>query len=302
MHDPAEPMPLVGRSLVLDIDRRGELVVAVGERGHVLVSADGGETFEQGPSPVRSALTAVALGEDAALAVGHDGVVLRSEDPETGWEVVFSAPDEQRPLLDVSWLDGESAIAVGAYGWILRSDDGGRSWMDDSIDPGEPHVNMIARGDDGLLMAAAEFGLAFRSEDRGRTFELIELPYQGSLFGTLFADGAWLVFGLRGRVFWSDDRGDGWEAVRTGTDASLLAGTVTAGDVVLGGLAGTLLVSGDGGRSFTVVQDSERRGISAMVELEGGTLLLAGEGGLRRMSDVHDARTMVDVTTADGGS
>ncbi|HEX6142591.1 MAG TPA: hypothetical protein VFZ01_07740 [Geminicoccaceae bacterium] len=294
VEQPSEVVPLAIRSLLLDVARSDQTVIAVGERGHILVSSDGGTSFQQVISPVRSTLTALAFDDaGAAYAVGHDGVILKSGDSGRSWSLVFSAPDEERPLLDVLPLDHDEIVAVGAYGWLLRSRDGGTSWSDDLIDPEEPHLNAVAQGADGVLLVAAEFGLAFRSGDGGRTFERLELPYDGSFFGVLPVGQSWLVFGLRGHIFLSgDDRGE-WEPVEGGTEASLLAGLqLDDGRTVLAGLGGTLLVSGDRGRSFEVVQDPDRLGISGLAEVDDGALLLAGEGGLRRMDDVLDAATI----------
>ncbi|HEY5719786.1 MAG TPA: hypothetical protein VIW02_05345, partial [Gammaproteobacteria bacterium] len=55
----AEPMPLASRSLLLDADRAGERIVAVGERGHLLVSGDEGQSWSQRRVPTVAMLTAV---------------------------------------------------------------------------------------------------------------------------------------------------------------------------------------------------------------------------------------------------
>ena len=56
----AEVMPLAEHSLLLDLARSGERLVAVGERGHVLMSSDGKTWTQSANVPVRSALTAVS--------------------------------------------------------------------------------------------------------------------------------------------------------------------------------------------------------------------------------------------------
>ena len=56
-------------------------LVAVGDRGHVLVSADQGATWEQILVPTRAMLTAVAFADAKnGTAVGHDGVILATND------------------------------------------------------------------------------------------------------------------------------------------------------------------------------------------------------------------------------
>src|SRR5262245_5090243 len=57
---PAEQAPLAATSLLLDLAVAGDRYVAVGERGHVLLSDDHGATWRQAKSvPTRVMLTAV---------------------------------------------------------------------------------------------------------------------------------------------------------------------------------------------------------------------------------------------------
>jgi photosystem II stability/assembly factor-like uncharacterized protein len=59
---PALPSPRAWKSLLLDAERAGARVVAVGERGHVVLSDDGGRSWRQARSvPVRVTLTGVCF-------------------------------------------------------------------------------------------------------------------------------------------------------------------------------------------------------------------------------------------------
>ena len=90
--------PLAAHSLLLDIARAGDRLVAVGERGHVLLSDDDGETWKQVQVPTRTMLTAVHFLDDKlGFAVGHDAVILRTEDGGSIWQRVHYAPQEERP-------------------------------------------------------------------------------------------------------------------------------------------------------------------------------------------------------------
>lgn len=284
---PAEIMPLAIRSLLLDLAGQDELILAVGERGHILLSEDGGANFEQVPAPVRSTLTAVAwLPDRTAIAVGHAGTVLKSEPGGRDWRIVHFAPDEQRPLLDVWFDDQDRGIAVGAYGWLMRTRDGGQSWTSRTIDPDEPHVNELAQGAGGSLYAAAEFGLVFRSDDPGSTFERLDLPYDGSFFTVLATEPAMFVAGIQGRVYRSRDGGASWERIETGTRAGLQSSTrLQDGRVLLAGQEGALLLGDAGVGEFRLLQDPARLGIAALLQTDAG-VLLAGEGGLRRMTEI----------------
>ncbi|MCP4657928.1 MAG: hypothetical protein GY856_21175, partial [bacterium] len=84
--EPAEPehsvpAPLAWRSLLLDGVAVGGLMVAVGERGHVLLSTDQGTKWHQAEVPTRATLTGVYFHDERnGWAVGHDAVILRTRD------------------------------------------------------------------------------------------------------------------------------------------------------------------------------------------------------------------------------
>jgi photosystem II stability/assembly factor-like uncharacterized protein len=299
--DRAELMPLAKASLLLDADIEGRRVIAVGERGHVLLSDDRGASWRQADVPTRSALTAVQIvGGGRVFAVAYDDLVLRSDDGGHNWSAqrVLSKPD--RPLLDLRFADPEHGVVIGAYGLVLATADGGRTWRRALDDENRPHANAIAAAPDGTLYIVGEAGWILRSGDRGETWQELPSPYAGSLFGVLALDDATLLaFGLRGHLFRSEDRATSWRQLPTGTAATLLAGLLRAdGSIVLAGLGGAFLVSDDGGRSFELRQRADRSGIAALVELGPNQLLTVGEGGLRRIferSPKAPARTLVDV-------
>src|SRR5688500_13031183 len=77
-NQPAETAPLAAASLLLDLAVAGERLVAVGERGHVLLSDDRGSSWRQAKSvPTRIMLTAVFfIDAQYGWAVGHDETIL----------------------------------------------------------------------------------------------------------------------------------------------------------------------------------------------------------------------------------
>ncbi len=307
---PAVIEPLAVRSLMLDLARAGGRIVAVGERGNVLYSLDEGRSWTQVQVPVSANLTAVYfVDERHGWAVGHDDVILRTEDAGDGWELVNFAPENNRPLLDVWFADENRGYAVGAYGAIYASEDGGRSWKPVPFEP-EPlggesappdpddyyaevdmgfdfHLNAIVPAGDGALYLAAEAGRLFRSDDSGASWRELPSPYDGSFYGILPLDGsALLAFGLRGHVFHSGDAGQTWsEPIPTGTTALLNSAIRPSSDlVIVAGLNGVMLVSRDGGRSFGFTQQDDRKSLAAVMWAGDGEVIVAGETGLRRLA------------------
>ena len=283
----AESARLAERSLLLDVASAGERLIAVGERGHVLLSEDGGTTWTQVPAPTRSLLTAVVMVDEIhGWIVGHDAVILYSADGGRNWTRQFFAPGWEAPLFDVWFEDTDHGLAVGAYGLVLETHDGGRSWIRRSIDENEPHFYAMTNAPDETLYLVGEFGAAFLSRDRGQTWVALNSPYKGSFFGALaLSDGALVAFGLRGNLYRSENSGLYWRQVETGTTASLMSGLeLTDGTIVIVGLSRSLLVSRDGGNTFTPTRHTTRQGLAAVTELGHGRLLAVGEAGLTRIN------------------
>ena len=286
----AVPAPLAIESLLLDGAAAGSRLVVVGERGHALVSSDGGVSWQQSRVPTQALLTAVHLHDErTGWVVGHDAVVLRTHDGGESWELVHHAPEEERPLLDVWFRDERHGFAVGAYGYFLATEDGGNTWTSRAISEDDFHLNAIAPAGDERLFIAAEAGVAYRSDDGGGTWSELPSPYSGSWFGTLPLDGnRVLLAGLRGHLFRTEDAGETWTRVPTGTRATLTgAYRLPSGEVLVTGLEGTVLISRDEGRSVTFTRLPSRAGISSALPLPGGGVLLIGEFGVRRLAAIE---------------
>ena len=282
--------PSTVRQLLLDTAPAGTQLVAVGERGRILLSADQGKTWRFASAPGEATLTAVYFHNDLhGWAVGHDAVILRTEDGGANWALVYQAPQEHKPLFDVWFENRLHGFAVGAYGLALETRDGGRSWQRRTVLSEDTHLNSIAGGSDGRIYLAGEAGALLRSDDAGRSWRKLISPYRGSFFGVLrLPDGNPLVFGLRGKAFRSPDGGNRWLPVDTHGEATLQGGTVLAdGSVVLVGNDGTVLVSRDGGQRFTRRGQGLRQAF-ASVTASGASLVLVGERGVTTLPRIEE--------------
>ena len=303
----SEPMPLATQSLLLDGQVLGGRVVVVGERGHILVSEDDGRSWMQQRVPTRSTLTSVVFVDDnRGWAAGHDAVILGTSDGGFTWELLYSDPDDERPILDLWFHDELRGYAVGAYGLFLGTTDGGRSWTnipfvpailagDDTAPWGEEepeafeevdfHLNQISATPTGRLYIAAETGHLYRSDDGARSWVGLPTPYEGSFYGSLpLGRSDLILYGLRGHLFHSSDAGITWRELAADSFGTLNDGVVLRdGRIVVAGLAGSLLVSGDRGQSFRSLPRPDRLGIARILEMSDGTLLLVGEQGVRRV-------------------
>ncbi len=306
----AELMPLASRYLLLDVATAGSRLIAVGDRGHVLLSDDRGATWRQAKAvPTRTMLTAVYFANaQNGWAVGHDETVLVSSDGGESWTRTHFAPESQQPLLDVWFADASRGIAVGAYGVYLTTNDGGQTWAGAKFAATDPaaaaakraaganaeleaelppdyHLNRIVAANNRLYIAA-EAGQLYRSDDGGTTWIKLPSPYDGSFYGLLPIGGEGLLaFGLRGNLFRSDDAGMTWRKQETGTVAMLTDGLrKDDGTLVISGLSGVLLSSRDGGSTWTLFAQEDRKGLAALAPAAGAKVLTVGEAGIKTIA------------------
>ncbi len=317
---PATQSPLAARSLLQGVTKAGSRLVAVGQRGHIVHSTDGGASWKQASVPVSSDLTAVFFVDDKlGWAVGHDGVILHTADGGENWSLQLSgrtandlliaamerrvatdpASDEakkllveakrykdqgpDKPFLDVWFADAQNGYVVGAYNLIFRTRDGGKtweSWFDRTENP--KFFNLYAiRLAAGELFIAGEGGLVLKLDAAAQRFRALTVPYNGSFFGVADATSAVVVFGLRGNAYRSDDRGTTWTKVDVGLPASIVGATRTAeGTVLLADVGGRIAGSTDGGRTFGRIALTQSMPLSGIADAGGGKVALVGPRGV----------------------
>jgi photosystem II stability/assembly factor-like uncharacterized protein len=271
------------RLLLLDGAVVGTDVVAVGERGTILRSADQAKSWQAAASPTAATLTGVSFAADHlhGWAVGHDALILATTDAGRTWTKQFQGENLQDSFLDVLALDPQRAIAVGAYGLCMVTADAGNTWTRRKPSEDDYHFNRISRGPSGTLYLAGEHGTLFRSADRGEKWTKLAAPYEGSFYGILPLDARTLLaHGLRGRLYRSNDDGATWQLVAAPQPTLIASATLLKGNtVVLGGQARGLLVSRDYGRSVASWPAALSTAIAELIELPDGSVLALGEAG-----------------------
>lgn len=319
---PAARTAHAAQSALLDVTYAGARLVAVGERGIVILSDDQGKTWRQARSPTSVTLDAVQFVDaQQGWAVGHGGIVLHTADGGESWtrqldgtqaarlqlaaaqaeaaqedtaltrnrlaraeQLVKDGPD--KPFLDLYFENAKSGYVVGAYNLIFHTSDGGRSWqplsgrLDNAKDA---HLYSIrALGSD--IYIAGEQGLLLRSSDGAHSFVRLTPPYEGSYFAlNACPSGDLVVSGLRGNAFRSPDRGRSWNKLDLNTTASVL--TVAAdckGRVLLATQAGQILASTDGGLTMQAIADNLPP-VTKLALLSDGSLLATTLGGVLRI-------------------
>ncbi len=291
-------------SLLTDVQVVGDRIVAVGERGHIIVSQDQGQSWKQAKVPTIELLTGVYFSnEQYGWAIGHESLILHTKDGGANWEIQYADPYREpdpnepydydagpsragQPFLDLWFKNEKEGFVVGAYGYFMHTADGGLTWEDwsdriDNIDGW--HLNAIGTQDGETLYIAGEMGVLFRSQDGGETWETLDSPYEGSYFGIHVgpAEGEALIFGLQGNIFKTSDGGDSWREIFTTNTNGVMSG-VTVGDkgVVLVGNGGVIMYSKDSGESFVKQITEDRQSLVGISKTRNNKLVMVGASGV----------------------
>lgn len=282
---PAIEARLADESLLLDVIRAQEGFVAVGSRGHVLLSDDGREWRQAAAVPVQTTLTRVTQFGRRLWAVGHDAAIISSTDAGQTWFIQHFNPEAQEPLLDVLFVNPNKGFAIGAYGRFMTTEDGGVNWdaarltdrvTSESIDWAnvarlQGDIETAAEGDETPELTSEEAeGLVNKGcYDFGECHlnAVIELE-----------SGRLMIAAERGYGFRSRDQGESWDAFRFPYTGSLF-GLVEQDDCVLAfGLRGHVLKSCDFGDNWRDVPVEGEQTLMGGTVLDNGTAVLVGAG------------------------
>lgn len=303
-------MPKASKSLLLDIKEVGNKLVAVGERGHVLLSLDNGKSWQQSPVPTAQALTAIYfVGELQAWAVGHDGHIISSDDGGETWQL-------QRHGLMAQAVRNESQLkeARANLQRLKRLVDRGADVdvrgisIAEQIDEAEyqavsaqekmrekaiaPPLMDVWFVDDKQGWAVGAFGTFLTTTDGGNSWDDISDEIADSIDGyhlnsVMGAPGGLLVIaGEAGYINVSHDFGDTWQQADIDSESTVfgIAGNSDGSLLIATGLRGVTWRSEDKGLTWQELMPNVDYSLSNVV-LKGDTVLMVGAGGTIVLSD-----------------
>ncbi|MEB0039297.1 MULTISPECIES: YCF48-related protein [unclassified Pseudomonas] len=295
------PSPMsasASHSPLTDIQTLGDRQVMVGDSGHILLlAADGSVT--QAKVPVDLLLTAVYFVDDQrGWVVGHDGVILHSDDGGQNWKKqldgnainallnVWTASEATRLQQAVATQPDDKTQTSALENALFAVDDAKAS---SAAGPSRPLLNLWFR-DANQGWAVGAYGMMLSTIDGGQNWHYLpdlDNPDRLHLNAVLgLADGTLLVAGEGGRIYRSADNGLHWQAAMALGPASfykLLA--LKNGEVLAMGFGGVLFASHDSGVSWQALSNPVKAGLYGGQQLTDGSLILAGQGGILLYSD-----------------
>ena len=293
---------LADKATITSMHMYNDRIIAVGVHGIILTSNNMGSTWIQAEEvPFTNTLTDVqCVSESQCWAVGHDLTILHSVDGGKHWSVQYNDEDFDAPFLSINMLDYLNGIVVGAFGKSVTTNDGGENWFSTVVtdDPYEPHLNSVyssnkMKSENGtmLMFVAGEIGQVHISNDQGKSWNMVDTEYFGSLWGGISVDEKRkLLLGMAGKILYikfSD------EALSEFSLDTLFAGIKNSLTDIKRLKNGNYIISGNGGVVAILDLENEttetcirgdRLSNTSVIEVSDDKYLLSGEKGFRTHS------------------
>ena len=272
------------------MDNQNGLVV--GNGGLVLVTSDGGKTWEKmdvnmrppgagqrpgggggpppgfgrgGPAPLYNIYF---VDENVGYIIGGRGTILKTEDGGKTWARKRAMSDtpgrdgNPRPLranlMGIQMLSETTGFIAGSENTILKTTDGGETWVGSSerARVGETRNNL-----EGLWFVSSttgwiigSFGTLLHTADGGANWEKRDPGFDNNLFGIYFHDEntGWIC-GQEGLILHTADGGATWNQQKTESYDDLH--DITFVDAMVGWAVGgynSVLHTTDGGQTWTL--------------------------------------------------
>lgn len=301
LEESAVKSPLAAHSMMLDIEQHQGLIVAVGERGHILRSIDNAQSWQQAEVPVRVTLTSsYFVNENAGWAVGHDGVVLRTGDGGKTWQKILDGYQANQLMyqlakqqvikyqvsIDKATDSGREALEIQLEELQYGEDDA-RAFIEEGA--GRPFLDLWFRNEkEGFIVGA--LGLFLKTTDGGNSWtpwadhienaDLFHLNSISKIGQQLF------ITGEAGSLFISNNFGENWQTIDSPYEGSLFGVVGTANEsLIVYGLRGNAFISHNLGKSWQKIITHTDASLFGAVLLDNSNAIIVGGNGVMLQID-----------------
>ncbi|MFO7963664.1 MAG: YCF48-related protein [Desulfobacterales bacterium] len=297
---PAEKSERAANSILMDIQCVNGKIFTVGERGFILRSDSACNDWDQADVPVSVTLTAVHFPTtEKGWAVGHDGVILHSEDGGRTWvkqldgrkinDLIFAQLKQMIREKTAMLEDENSGLDEDAKETLkIEIEDLGFFLSDVELaveeGPTRPLMDVWFKNErEGLVIGS--FGMIFRTDDGGKHWkpllDQIYNPYGYHFYGITRCGSDLFMAGEGGMLFRSEDFGRTWKALESPYEGSFfgIVADPGGGFVAAYGLRGHMYMSRDRGETWSALDTGMTASISGGLLLSDGSLCIAGVDG-----------------------
>ena len=320
---PAEKSERAPFSTLMDVQRVDGRMWVVGERGHILYSDDECSGWIQVEVPVSVTLTAVYFPSyDNGWAVGHEGVVLHTEDGGKTWtkqldgyklnELMVTKLKQMiqaktKLLEDMEAEPGEDQPEALEEDKETGLDEDQREALEVEIEdleyflsdwelaskegPTLPLMDVWFKNDrEGMVVGA--FGIILGTEDGGETWKpLLDRIHNIDGFhyyGITRSGDDLFVAGEAGILYRSEDFGQSWQQLESPYEGSYfgIISDPAGGFITAFGLRGHIYYSLDRGETWVPSKTGSRASLSGGAFLSDGSFCVVGvDGAVLRSTD-----------------
>lgn len=291
--------PRAVTSTLIDIDRAGDRLVAVGERGHVLYSLDQGENWQQAKVPFRRMLTGVAFVSDKlGWAVGHQSMIFKTVDGGETWQLAVDGFDLQEDFNRTNVERTRKAYEALVIELDEKPDPSRDLELEDALfafedaeilleEPTIPtNLHDVWFLDEKTGFAVGSFGRLVQTRDGGKnwteTSHLLDNPDGFHLNGIAGSAAAGVfIAGEGGVLYRSTDLGETWESLDAGYFDTFFGVVFDAGNQLLTafGLGSALFQSADLGQNWQALNSPIKATFAGGAVGDDGSTILVGPAG-----------------------
>ena len=206
------------------------------------------------------------------IAVGSNGMILRSEDRGETWvEQSLELPGDN--LLSVAFADENHGWIVGTSTLIYRSADGGKSWKPAYLGPtatcsvnlqcGDTLWRRVYFANDRVGWIAGEGPTLLNTKDAGKTWEERDIGTDFVILNDVafHSPNDGIVVGENGTIRYTEDGGETWTGVEGVTNQPIMRIHIIDDKKALAaGLGGLLIYTEDKGKTWKKIPASNEKG------------------------------------------
>ncbi|MBI5727505.1 MAG: protein kinase [Ignavibacteriales bacterium] len=254
--------------------------IAVGEAGMVILTSDGGATWQRLNSPDIPTINDIfCISIKSAITIGEKGAIYRTDDGGLTWRLIQSGVSET--LFRISAAPNGNLFILGSKGVVLRSSDSGLTWkkMRTAVDKILYGIS-FADNNNGYIVGWS--GTLLKTSDGGENWEIQTAFTDKYLKDIFFVDSeTGFACGAGGEIHLTQDAGKSWKKAENKVYSglvSLLFIDKNRGFCISN--KGEILETDDAGTSWTVYQGGNYLSLSKIVRAANSAIYICGFNGL----------------------